>query len=99
MFFAIYWGARNKRILGAGVRGVIFVFRHMGVLEFYFILSNNLRRSTGTTDDFAIIPFLLILFLAALAELAKYIPVHSLILFFYLFFCLPLFSFSVHCAL
>ena len=45
----------------------------------------------GTTDEFATIPFHLVLFSAALVELAKSIPVHSLILSSHLFLCLPLF--------
>ena len=49
----------------------------------------------GTTDEFATIPFHLDLFSAALVELAKSIPVHSLILSSHLFFCLPLFLFPV----
>ena len=47
----------------------------------------------GTTDEFATVPFHLVLFSAALVELAKSIPVHSLILSSHLFFCLPLFFF------
>ena len=43
--------------------------------------------------QFATIPFDHDLFSAALVELAKSIPVHSLILSFHLFFCLPLFLF------
>ena len=55
----------------------------------------------GTTDEFATIPFHLDLFSAALVELAKSIPVHSLILSSHLFFCLPLFlfPFTVPCRL
>ena len=55
----------------------------------------------GTTDEFATIPFHLDLFLAALVELAKSIPVHSLILSSYLFFCPPLFlfPFTVPCRI
>ena len=54
----------------------------------------------GTTDEFATIPFHLALLSAALVELAKSIPVHSLILPFHLFFCLPLlFSFTVPCRI
>ena len=59
----------------------------------YSILSHNLGRSSGTTDEFATIPFHLDLFSAALVELAKSIPVHSSILSSHLFFCLPLFLF------
>ena len=47
----------------------------------------------GTLDEFATISFHLVLFSAALVELAKSIPVHSLILSSHLFFCLPLFLF------
>ena len=40
----------------------------------------TLEGRRGTTDEFATIPFHLDLFSAALVELAKSIPVHSLIL-------------------
>ena len=53
----------------------------------------TLEGCRGTTDEFATIPFHLDLFSAALVELAKSIPVHSLILSSHLFFCLPLFLF------
>ena len=55
----------------------------------------------GTTDEFETIPFHLDLFSAALVELAKSIPVHSLILSSHLFFCLPLFlfPFTVSCRI
>ena len=55
----------------------------------------------GTTDEFATTPFHLDLFSAALVELAKSIPVHSLILSSHLFFCLPLFlfPFTVPCRI
>ena len=55
----------------------------------------------GTTDEFATIPFHLDLFSAALVELAKSIPVHSLILSSHRFFCLPLFlfPFNVPCRI
>ena len=53
----------------------------------------TLKGRRGTTDEFATIPFHLDLFSAALVELAKSIPVHSLILSSHLFFCLPLFLF------
>ena len=60
--------------------------------NFYFsILSHNLGRSSGTTDEFATIPFHIVLFSAALVELTKSIPAHSLILSSHLFFCLHLF--------
>ena len=53
----------------------------------------TLEGRRGTTDELATIPFHLDLFSAALVELAKSIPVHSLILSSHLFFCLPLFLF------
>ena len=56
---------------------------------FYFVLSHSLGGWLETTDEFATIPFHLVLFSAALVELAKSIPVHSFILSFHLFFCLP----------
>ena len=55
----------------------------------------TLEGRRGTTDEFATIPFHLDLFSAALVELAKSIPVHSLILSSHLFFCLPLFLFPL----
>ena len=71
-----------------------FLDLHLSISDlFYSILSHNLGRSSGTTDEFATIPFHLVLFSAALVELAKSIPVHSLILSSHLFFCLPLFLF------
>ena len=62
---------------------------------FYSILFYpiTLEGRRGTTDEFATIPFHLDLFSAALVEVAKSIPVHSLILSSHLFFCLPLFLF------
>ena len=58
----------------------------------YSITSESRR---GTTDEFTTIPFHFVLFSAALVELAKSIPVHSLILSFHLFFCLPHFLFPI----
>ena len=54
-----------------------------------------------TTDEFATFPFHLVRFSAALVELAKSIPVHSLILSSHLFFCLPLLliPFTVPCRI
>ena len=70
---------------------------------FYSILFYpiTLEGRRGTTDEFATTPFHLDLFSAALVELAKSIPVHSLILSFHLFFCLPLFlfPFTVPCRI
>ena len=51
----------------------------------------TLEGCRGTTDEFATIPFHLLLFSAALVERAKSIHVHSLILSSDHFFCLPLF--------
>ena len=69
-----------------------------GSILFYPI---TLEGRRGTTDEFATIPFHLDLFSAALVELAKSIPVHSLILSSHLFFCLPLFlfPFTVPCRI
>ena len=54
----------------------------------------------GTTDDFATTPFHCVLFSAALVELTNSIPVHSSILSFHLFLCLPLhFLFTVPCRI
>ena len=66
---------------------------------FYSILFYpiTLEGRRGTTDEFATTPFHLDLFSAALVELAKSIPVHSLILSSHLFFCLPLFLFPTSC--
>ena len=88
---------------GGGVEGVegvrvpcLFVVSYS--ILFYPITLEG-RRST--TDEFATIPFHLDLFSAALVELAKSIPVHSLILSSHLFFCLPLFlfHFTVPCRI
>ena len=54
----------------------------------------TLEGRRGTRDEFATFLSHLVLFSAALVELAKSIPVHSLILSSHLFFCLPLFLFS-----
>ena len=56
----------------------------------------TLEGRRGTTDEFATIPLHLDLFSAALVDLAKFIPVHSLILSSHLFFCLPLFLFPFY---
>ena len=58
--------------------------RYLKYLEtiFYSIslfYSITLEGRQGTTDEFATIPFHLVLFSATLVELAKSIPVHSLI--------------------
>ena len=63
--------------------------------------SITLEGRRGTTDEFTTIPFHLVLFSAALVELEKSIPVHSLILSSNLFFYLPLFlfPFTVPCRI
>ena len=67
----------------------IFSTKNIGILEkltsenFYSILFYPWK----------VVPFHFDLFSAALVELAKSIPVHSLILSSHLFFCLPLFPF------
>ena len=68
---------------------------------FFFYKAHNLGRLLGITDDFETIPFHLVLFSAALVELAKFIPVHPLILSFHLFFSLSLllFPFIVFCRI
>ena len=73
-------------------------FRNPRKQTLFSILSNNLG-CRGTTDKFATIPFHLVLFSAALVELAKSIPVYSSILCSHFFFCLPgfLFPFIVSC--
>ena len=71
----------------------------MHLLDIFLLLFYSLfypialEGRRGTTDEFATIPFHLDLFSAALVQLAKSIPVHSLILSSHLFFCLPLFLF------
>ena len=68
---------------------------------FYSILFYpiTLEGRRDTTDEFATIPFHLVLFSAALVDLTKSFPVQSLILSSHIFFCLPLFlcPFTVPC--
>ena len=61
----------------------------------------TLEGRRGTTDKFATIPFHLDLLSAALVELAKSNPIHSLILSSHVFFCLLLFlfPFTVPCSI
>ena len=70
-------------------------------LPYFFLLFPITLERCGASDDFATIPFHLVLFSAALVELAKSIPVHSLILSSHLFFPLPLhlFRFVVLCRI
>ena len=70
---------------------------HSNLLFLFYLITLEGRR--GTTDEFPTIPFHLVLFSAALVEVTKSIPVHSIILSSHLFFCLPHFIFSFHCAL
>ena len=70
----------------------------VGLIDSILFYPTTLEGRRGTTDEFATIPYILVLFSAALVELAKSIPVQSLILSSHLFFCLPLFV-SFHCAL
>ena len=65
----------------------------------FYSIPITLEGRWGTTDKFATIPFHLDLFSAALVELAKSIPVHSLILSSHLILLSAFFSFSFHCAL
>ena len=62
-------------------------------LRLFLFYPITLEGRRGTTDEFATIPFHLVLFSAVLVELAKSIPVHFLILSSHRFFCLPLFRF------
>ena len=73
----------------------------MSFILFILFYPVTLEGRRGTTDEFATIPFHLDLLSAAQVELAKSIPVHSLILSFHLFFCLPLFlfPFTVPCRI
>ena len=66
------------------------------IVHYILFYPITLEGRRGTTDEFATIPFHLVLFSAALVELAKSIPVHSLILSTHLF-CLPLFLFPSLC--
>ena len=87
-FFYYLWAWRRSRI---SVHNHFFYFSYnYHSILFYPI---TLEGRWGTKDEFATIPFHLDLFSAALVELAKSIPVHSLILSSHLFFCLPLFLF------
>ena len=74
------------------------IWRRIKCILFYFysVLSHNLERTLGHRKWIRNNPFP-----AALVELAKSIPVHSLILSSHLFFCLPplLFPFTVPCRI
>ena len=95
-----------KKCFCAKIFGIFGVKRKMCISLknlFYSILFYpiTLEGRRGTTDEFATTTFHLDLFSAALVELAKFIPVHSLILSSHLFFCLPLFlfPFTVPCRI
>ena len=75
---------------------VYYVCLSFKLILFYPIILEGRR---DTTDEFATIPFYLVLYSAALVELAKSIPVLSLILSSHLLFCLPLCPFSVPCRI
>ena len=83
--------------LRSGAQTMLYLSHSVSFL-FYPI---TLEGRRGTTDEFATIPFHLVLFSAVLVELAKSIPVHPLILSSHLFFCLPLFlfPFTVPCRI
>ena len=83
----------------ASVVQTITISPYMGISILFHPITLEGRR--GTTDEFATIPFHLVLFSAALVELAKSIPVHYLILSSHLFLCLSLFlvPFTVPCKI
>ena len=87
------------RFLKVTINGIIAAYlcgclaSSTGVLFSILFYPITLEGRRGTTDEFATISFHLDLFSAALFELAKSIPVHSLILSSHLFFGLPLFLF------
>ena len=64
----------SKNISEFEFENVLFI----SIFSLFYPITLEGRR--GTTDEFATIPFHLDLFSAALVELAKSIPVHSLIL-------------------
>ena len=71
------------------IRTCIICRRHYKITILYYTILYypiTLGGRRGTTDEFATIPFHLDLFSAALVELAKSIPVHSLKLSSHLFF-------------
>ena len=60
-----------------------------GCHHHHYLLSLNCEGRWGTTDDFATIFLHLSLFSTALWDLSNSRPVHSMILSFHLFLCLP----------
>ena len=81
---------------GGGRWGNIFFFVWFVIGLFKTLIcaissqSHNIGGHWGTSDDVATIPFHLSLSSAALRESPNPIPLHSLMLSSYLFFCLPL---------
>ena len=82
----------------SGGKNIFFSLTLLHSILFYSI---TLEGRRGTKDEFTTIPFHFVMFSAVLVELAKSIPVHSLILSSHLFFCLPffLFPFTVPCRI
>ena len=86
----------------------LFLYHYCYYCYLYVFISNLVYSSLShckvvrsTTDDFATIPYHLVLISAVLAELAKSIPVHCVILPSYHFFCISLllFPFTVPCRI
>ena len=93
------WDMGLNWVSSWGFSYILQWFKKRRFLFLFYPITLEGRR--GTTDEFATIPFHLDLFSAALVELAKSIPVHSLILSSHFFFCLPpfLFPFTVPCRI
>ena len=90
------WEASRQWLMRYFILGQNFIYLSSLILS---ILSITLEGRRGTTDEFATIPFHLVLFSAALVELTKSILVHFLILSSHLFFSLPLFLLTVPCRI
>ena len=78
---------------GSGSGDQLISLRVPPQISFFSHLSSqflNLNGRRGTTDDVATIHFHLCLSFAAFRDSPNPIPVHSLMLFSHLFFCLPL---------
>ena len=74
-----------------------FVIAIMFIFSFFIFLfyPMALEGHWDIRNEFAIISFHLVLFSSALVELAKFIPLHSLILSYHLFFYLSLLFFPL----
>ena len=96
-----YFLLKKVRSFCIAKASLIFSTKNFSVFGSILFYPITLEDRRGTTDEFATTPFHLDLFSAALVELAKSIPVHSLILSSHLFFCLPLFlfPFTVPCRI